>query len=251
MRVPLYLAAVLLIIAGVAYQFQDGLLTLYNARFLDGYTQKVAAHRINSQNRFDDLNGYGIRRFEIDLIWNGNDGQFDVCHDLEDCNTLTLTALLSQSVDSEFIWLDLKNLSEENVHPVLSAFEEIDHRFAIKDRSLIESTSLSIALGVLTQAGFNTSYYLPTEKISGNYPVELAGEIQQHLRHNSIPNISFDCRGYPFVTKELMPLLDPGIQFHVWNTRHSYQDWGLLDSLQGDPCISDPKTKTALISFFP
>ncbi len=173
----------------------------------------------------------------------------DICHDAKECTDLTFKDILLESKNIQFIWLDLKNLSSDNSHAVLKLLNKLDANFNIKSRMLIESGSLSTALLLLKKNGYNTSYYLPTRAIIDQGDIELANKILKHLQANQIPNISFDCRGYPFVKNILTPIFKINRPFYVWNIRYSYQKKYLISSLQHDDCISDENTKIALISY--
>jgi len=59
-------------------------------------------------------------------------------------------------------WFDIKNLTPENAAPMCAALETVCDQFALVRANLIIESMVAQGLGPFRQAGFRTSYYLPT-----------------------------------------------------------------------------------------
>ena len=249
MKKIFYACCAVIFIALLAILYEPLIRAGINLYRIGDIKEKIAPHRVNSLEALNKISILGIRKFETDLYWNPGNNNFQVCHDLEQCNSLNLETMLEQAQHAHFIWLDLKNLSEDNAADVASALAKTDRRFNIKKRVVIESSDTSKALAVISRSGFKTAYYLPTRKIIQAADATLAARITAHVVNNNIDNISFDCRGYAFVERELKPLLSAEVGYYVWNTRISYQDKALHRALASDRCLSDSKVRLGLIRF--
>lgn len=133
----------------------------YKIEFL-GHYDKIFAHRVNSKEKLKSSINF-FRGIELDLVYIGPEGIFDVNHPPEISIGLRLEDYISEITDDfkPFLWLDIKNLEPSNSEKILERLLEIfsKYNFAL-DRILIE-TQQPKALGIFNDAGFLTSYYLP------------------------------------------------------------------------------------------
>ena len=75
------------------------------------------------------------------------------------------TFLASVPADSiQKIWLDFKNLNEVNHIQALHELERLDKIFNLKNKAILESGWKAEEFKVFREAGWMTSYYLPTKK---------------------------------------------------------------------------------------
>ena len=226
---------------------------------LQGADARLLPHRVDTIGKLRQLWADGYRGLEVDVLFEESDGpRFAVGHDRDHLAGISLERLLESVETSALrkIWLDLKNLTDENVMAVLSRLERLDRRFSLKDLAIIETPSPSPLVARLREAGWQTSYYLPTGELrdlmaSGDDSALLrrATEIARQVSRQRMAAVSFDWRLYPFVKRHLEPLLDPAIRYHLWDLSLAFHDPDLPHTLAQTPWYGDERVDTALLRF--
>ena len=175
---------------------------IYSLKGLD----RIWPHRVNSLRRlkylYTDFAG-----FECDIRIDSAAGRLFVAHDPKDVSSLVFTDyLLQERKGRKLFWLDVKNLGNLNQTTFCGLLDQLDRKFSIKNRIIIESPNLE-ALEFVRNLGWLTSYYLPSEKIiSDNH---LQSVLQDH------PGIiSQDISQHDFMTKNF-----PGKKQLIWDIR--------------------------------
>ena len=147
----------ILLISLIAYKYSP-----YKIEFI-GHYNKILAHRVNSLEKLKSALNY-FNGVELDLVYNKTSNVLDVNHPPAISINLNFEDYISK-IDSKktpFLWLDIKNLTNENSEDILtlllSIFNERDFPL---NRVLIE-TRYPEALLIFTNSGFKTSYYLPS-----------------------------------------------------------------------------------------
>lgn len=130
-------------------------------------SSRVIPHRINSLGMLFDMWNDGVRSFEFDAIFR-KDGTFQTGHDSH-----LVIPLLEKYFDSidvekvERIWFDFKNLNKHNYKNVISRLGYLDKKYHLKHKLIFESPMAEPFYKELREAGWHTSYYMPTGTIVG------------------------------------------------------------------------------------
>ena len=190
-----------------SYIFQRRQLNLMPLTMRD----KVCAHRNNSLLKFMEALSL-FNCLEIDVIMNEAAGAAMVHHDSNDPTGLPLDVLLALSaVKGKRIWLDVKNLSDDNVGLLLAPLKRFDR--SDKD-TLVEvqaSTAGSAAVKRLSEAGYTVSYYLPNKlgiKCAANGSTGECAEFAAKVEHDlqsDFKSLSFDIKASQFVSALKLP----------------------------------------------
>jgi hypothetical protein len=165
---------------------------------------KICAHRNNSVIKYLEAISL-FECIEVDVVL--MKGTAMVHHDIDDPSGLPLELLLSlPTSSSKRLWLDVKNLSEENVSVLLDVLNKF-HRTA--EDTLVEISASAAGSGaatLLSEAGYTVSYYLPTELAvkcsSGDVTAECATfavRVERDLQ-SQFQSLSFDVRASRFVS---------------------------------------------------
>jgi hypothetical protein len=119
---------------------------------------KIWAHRVNTLERFLFLSDH-FQGFEMDIVFDEQRNFFDIRHPPATSINLSFEKYL-QAPESKgkFFWLDLKNLTNGNVGAILSSLRDLDNKYTIHQRIIIESNNI-LQLSKISDAGYFTSYY--------------------------------------------------------------------------------------------
>jgi hypothetical protein len=126
--------------------------------------ERLLPHRVNSLKRLQFLYPH-FKGFETDIRFNHQTGFLHIGHDEADIAALTLNDFLLVDTAKKFFWLDIKNVDSNHAAALLQALQLLDQTFHIKQRVLVESSSLNV-VQLLAADGFLTSYYLPVDSNS-------------------------------------------------------------------------------------
>ncbi len=236
------------------------LIQSYNVSTLtsEGLDGRIIPHRINYIDKLYRVLDDGIRSLEIDLIFrtSGHYGFFEIGHDETDATGVKFDLFLNvlQNYEIKKIWLDVKNLSDENIEAIIAELERLDSIYNIRDISIIE-TKTTNRLQNLSFKGFHTSYYLPTTKIlhllSENNEEDLkkeADRIKQQIMNESLSAISFDLRLYSYVKNYIEPVIPEYIVYHAWNSVRLYK-LSSVNTLKDSKYFKDPRLKTIIVKY--
>lgn len=227
-----------------------------NARLLlnAGMGERIFPHRVNSIGKLKEIWWAGFRAFEVDLIYDyKRDGLFYVGHN-DGVMGVDLETFLSSVPENEIrkIWLDLKNLNNENYFAALRELERIDGKLNIKGKAILESGWTSREFSVFRDSGWMTSYYLPTKRIGdllekgdSHGLADEAYLIADQIGKQKIHSISFDRNLYPFVKEFMEKNIDASINYHV-RYGPSLQNPEFGQEVGGDLVIKDDRVKTLL-----
>ena len=117
----------------------------------------VWQHRVNSAHLLEAAIKQDAKGIEIDIII--NDDNIYVSHDLPTKESLLLTDFIKLVPREMQIWMDFKQLTVARVPASLSILENIDKKYDIRRRALIESKNTS-ALSLLSKSGFHTLFWI-------------------------------------------------------------------------------------------
>ena len=182
-----------------------------NADLAEKYMpDKFWLHRTNSvdkQHEFADKYS-GI---EFDIIYYERENDFENSHDKKDLEKYNLEkqfAAYQRIGKPKGIWLDFKNLTENNKYAAKEKLNELLAKYQI-DKNLVwlESRNWQ-ALKVFHDDGYRTSYYLPYYKLDKMSASEIAQAKELTLKAASSGNVdavSFYGGYYDFIKSSALP----------------------------------------------
>lgn len=210
-------------------------------KYGEQFRKKIWAHRVNSIGALMEAKGL-FPGVEFDVNYDSKKKVFSIYHKPAPVTGLILEEYLEAIRDKPEmgLWMDLKNVSRDNLGDIVKRLEYLDRIYGIRERLIVETSPDSIfkELSHLSQKGFYRSYYLPTVDITRALEQDsdknlrlLAGEIRTNLDFINPNAISFDRRLMPFVQNYLINNVNKGdLEMLVWDT-------GLLSTLpqMGNP----------------
>jgi len=239
-------------------QSQEGL----NVQWLQSIDQiqRVIPHRVNTLGKFNDIFSVGCRAFELDVIFrnNGVKGFLEIGHDEATKTGADLADFLNRIQLSEVkkIWLDVKNLEENNLDELKEVLIGLDQSFDLKGKVIFESSMVSARLSEISDQGFHVSYYLPTDPLlallrSKNTTLlaQEAVRISEQIAKQRVIAVSFDARLYVFVKKWLQKRIPKNIVYHTWDLSLSLNSKRFVMKMQGKEYFRDPRVQTILVPF--
>ncbi len=191
-----------------------------------GLRASLWAHRVDTLGKMREVAPL-FAGAEIDVVFDAERGVLMVNHPPEPPSGLTLETLLDYSnrLNPDLaLWLDLKNLNETNAARVLEELNRLDARYAIRARALVETGHTGPAAAALRQAGYRSSYYLPTALVAQSAGAEPgvncygAQEVQRAVVARRFAAISYDWRGRRWVERCLGGFVrQRGLRSYAWD----------------------------------
>jgi len=160
---------------------------------------------VNSIKRLQQLDS-SLAGFEIDVYFDTSKNYFMVYHDSGVISELNLEAIMQQYQNRNMtasVWLDFKNLLAGNLYKSLKYISDLRHRYALKDKIIIESSYPEL-LQPFCDSGFFTSYYLPffnPYKLNEKALIEKIDSIATQLQKNKVSALSGYYFQYPVMKK--------------------------------------------------
>ena len=183
---------------------------------------------------------------EFDIIYYAETDTFGVSHDIENVISLPLEkSIVYLAETDQMIWLDFKNLTEQNKTASRNCLNAILNRHRIdKSRIVVESNAPS-SLEHYTEDGFYTSYYCPINDKNTFASVQTKKAYIDHIRQVSqSKNIrALSCAANYF---SLVREAAPQMELLTWE-RNDDKWWGfyLLPSLRA--IRNDKNVKAILV----
>lgn len=231
-----------------------------NIKYLLSINQasRVFPHKVNSTRKLHNIWNDGFRSFEVDVRFgDDNVNYFKVGHDKSDYKGVSLEEFIStvNYQEIEKVWLDFKNLTQENHEKALNRLKFLDQKFNLKSKTILESNTTSILFKLFNEHGWHTSYYLPTEKIlnilSTNDSIELKQESEKIANQLNLQNaaaVSFDQRLYSFVKHNLANEIRPNIVYHIWHAP-ALSNKNFRDLLEVNDLFLNERVETLLTKY--
>lgn len=225
----------------------------------EGLDSRLIPGAVNTQNALSEILDIGVRSMEVDVFFvPGNEtGNLKLAHSKKDISDVSLeeNMLVAGKHHLKKIWLDIKNLGKNNSDNLLASLENLDRLYNIKKYAIIETWSQGEELRAFSNAGFHTSYYLPTGPIrkllkEDSQPAmkQEAGRIAELVKKQRFSAVSFHVDLYPFVKTYLEPLLDEHIVYHTWDSAGLYLPIS-LHRLKESPFYKDKRVKTIIYNY--
>ena len=223
-----------------------------------GQDIKIFPQGVNTLGKLKDIWADGYKAFEIDVRFDKDKDCLHVGHDKQTEIGVCLIDFLKHIPVQEVkkIWVDLKNLNLKNYKKVLKILSRIKKSSDIKEQFIIEFSSTIDESSVLSQGGYHTSYYLPTNKIikmlkenDESAMKGLARRIVRQSHRQKLSALSFDYRAYPFVKNFVEPKLSSSIAYHLWDMDLSLKDIKFFKKIKNKNYYKDKRVKTILIFY--
>ncbi len=214
---------------------------------LDG---RLVPHKENRKTKMESVLNDGLRSVELDMLfYPQNGGYFEIGHDKKHARGFTFETYMKEMYPYKMkkIWMDVKNVTKENIGDIRKRLDYLDEKYAIKNIVLFESKITDAHYKLLSDAGYHTSYYLPgyTEEEFKEHATELSKQIEaQHVKA-----ISFPSAKYPFIKEYLEPLISKDIVYHTWHTFKAKKRDAVYMIYDQD-YYHDKRVKTMLYDYF-
>ena len=216
---------------------------------------RIFPHRTNTMGALTTILYNGCNSFELDLVFKGTGDTcfFEIGHGENEMSGMKFEEMLELVKDSEIqrIWLDIKNINDENLKSVLQHLQKLDNVYNLKSKVIVETSMLNETFSLFNQNGFHTSYYIPSQykDYDQQAKTKVAKEISNQIILQQVNAISFDYALYPFVKKYIEPQIDSQVVYHTWNVSLGFQQSDLIQSLDNSNYYHDSRIKTILIKF--
>lgn len=238
------------------FRKSDGIkmLLIFGAILLSGYTihiwtelgkypDKIWLHRCNSiEKLYEKQDCYP--NIEVDVVFRKN-GSFDITHDADTSFQLGLESYFTYiQGKNRKIWLDVKNLTDENTFEMLDALNKLVKHFNISKNQLILESNCGVALKVFTENGYYTSLYVTYDKPSRIGQEKLKAcirELKTCVDMHIVRALSFPGWWYD----EIKASLDSPIDLLVW--KHRTTQFELLFFPEGRELLNDSRVKVVLV----
>jgi hypothetical protein len=223
---------------------------------LDG---KLIPHKADYINKLKNILSDRIRSFEFDTLFNDNamTPYFEVGHDISDMHGVSFESYLKLARGKHIvkIWMDIKNINRNNVDDVLRRLNYLDKKYDIKDILIFETSSTLPEVRKISDEGYHTSYYLPSDVLSSvakmsmpdmvNEARRIKRQIElQHLKAISFPNIL-----YWFVKSCVEPIISGNIVYHTWGG-YRLRKKDELSYIQHENIYNDDRIKTIIYTYY-
>lgn len=171
---------------------------------------KFWLHRVNSVEKQMEFSEK-YTGLEFDIVFYHKEMAFENSHDadcLEKFNFEKQLKLYKYLGNSNRMWLDFKNLTDENKYDSLTVLNDLLSKYNVdKNKVWVESQNWQ-ALKVFKEAGFRTSYYFPYYNFSkmSSSEIETAKQKTERIAFSgNVDAISFYGGYYSFINSLNLP----------------------------------------------
>jgi hypothetical protein len=248
----------LIVVIGLLVAYHKEIIRYFHMRAIvaENLDGRLIPHRVNRVDKLASILDKGIRSFEIDLLLRSEGARvfFEAGHSDEDARGVPLHRFLEmlRGTGPRKIWLDIKNLDDNNMHAAVLELRRLDSIYAVKEIAIVESSTTSDSFSRFRNAGFHTSYYLPTERITSLLTLDdrekltrEALKIAAQIDRQSVSAVSFNLTLYPFVKQYLEPVIADSIVYHAWDSV-DLRKWGALNRLKSTDYYRDTRLETLI-----
>ncbi|PKP25656.1 MAG: hypothetical protein CVU03_07325 [Bacteroidetes bacterium HGW-Bacteroidetes-2] len=210
-----------------------------------GYQNKIWAHQVNTIKKLKVVqsNYYGI---ELDIVFDSITHTFDVHHPPESSIGLTLETYLTHLKNTKNIgiWLDFKNLNEVNSNNALNRLLFLTEKYQLNNNNIIVESQHPKHLKIFQEAGFKTSYYLPSNlhKLSSKDLSEKINDIKLTIKNYTPAAISTNSVDYAIVAKHF-----PEQSKYLWSIDKTFTSRMIKNFIQTRKVLKDPKAEVLLV----
>jgi len=188
-----------------------------------------------AEEKFDGL--------ETDLIYSEYQDRILIGHDL--CDSvygLTFDTWLDSlnHPDSNYYWLDMKNLTPENASRISHLICQVGRKHNILQRMMVESQDHQ-ALKTVKDSGLHVILWVDNIWWSGRSEKEWFKNTCQQIEELHPDALSGDYHNYP-----RLPDAFPYQNIHIWDTPREYNDTNVAHSLM---IAANPSVKVVLVDY--
>jgi len=224
-------------------------------RHLDSQFTVMPAN-VNSIGKAHDARSNGFRSIQLDVLVT-KDGELQLANQSHPSG-LDLNELIEviSTHDKFSVLVHLKNLRKDNLKSVLNDLDNLNKRFGLKNRLIIESSVQDGSLRSLGEAGWETAYILPSAKIeklmrgeNHSGAKQLAKSITVSVNRESATGISFTNEDYSFVRLHLSDLIPPETGFYLHDKTLELSQSGFLQELETNNYQNDERIKFIIVKY--
>ena len=164
---------------------------------------------------------------EVDLNYSEYQDLIFMGHELSDTiKGLAFDAWLDslRHPDSNYYWLDMKNLSQENASRISHRICLAARRHRIMQRVMVESQD-PIALQTVRDSGLRVIFWVENNWWTGRSDKDWAATLRQQINTLHPDALSGDYHMFP-----LLPDSFPNENIHIWDTPREYNDTNVAHS---------------------
>ena len=222
-----------------------------------GVPSTLWAHRVNTLGKMRDVANI-FAGVEIDVVYDEQERVLFVNHPPDPPSGLKLDSLLryANRLDRKLgLWLDVKNLNEENAAALLHALRRLDATHAIRDRAIVETDHVGPAAERIREAGFLTSYYLPTALVTRQAAATEttcngATGVQHSVAAHRFAAVSYDWRGHRWVERCLGAFVrKQALRRYAWDLSTPFSDRAAGEALNAERLQSYAGLSAILVPF--
>ena len=153
--------------------------------------KNLLLHRANSIEKLRIAGLCDFDGVEIDLIYDNKLKKLMVGHDSITDQSLPLELFLEQLSKWNYkrVWLYVKNCKNENANEIFNYIEQINKKYQIKSKTILELSTDDNVYSVFKNSGWFVSYYL-IEK--SNDPKSICEMTTNNIKHLDLSGLSFD-----------------------------------------------------------
>lgn len=219
-----------------------------------GLMSKIYPHRVNTSGKLKEVIYSGYKSAEVDVLFMQNDSSsyFEIGHHMGAMSGMSLETFLIQSKGKlSKLWLDVKNLSQDNYLEFEKRLLYLDKLYSIKSKFIVETSSETALLSGLSDLGFHMSYYIPTSLSAANDSelLNAAHKIAKQVQLQNLSAVSFDSVLYPFVKKYLEPIISDGVVYHTWDISLQLKQPNFWEKITEREVLKDQRIKSILVKY--
>ena len=212
---------------------------------------RIVPHKVNYKNKLYNILSSDLHAFEFDTNFNTNAKipYFEVGHDDKELHDISFEDYLKIIKNKKIkkIWMDIKNVNENNIHKILKRLDYLDKTYDIKDILIFETSATTSKVKLISDAGYHTSYYIPIIYALANN-IFTAKKLKKQIQDQGLKAVSFPSYLYDFVNTNLKPIIAERIVFHTWATyKFKYKDE--LKKIKKEKFYTDNRIKTILFTY--
>ena len=237
--------------------FKENLKTLHGNKSLEVLPdlddmKKIWLHRTDSYKKVLEL-GNGYSGIEFDCVYHEDMDDFENSHDYSQSVEFYLNDSLKAFVQlkdwqNKKIWIDFKNLTEENKIAAERKLSELFSKYSIKKENCYVESNNWKSLDIFKKNGWQTSYYFPyyeLSKLSSSQIDDIKEQTIKISKSGYVSAISFAFAYYDFI-KTLET--DRSIHLLTWIDYVDRRDFECNEAYF--PIIKDPRIKAILVKEF-
>lgn len=204
---------------------------------------KFWLHRTDTTNKLI-TKGKRYKGVELDIVFYEKENDFDNSHDKAEHIEYPLANMMKiLGGNDQKIWLDYKNLTEDNAKKSLERLEELLTLYGVdKRRCIVESPNYR-ALKHFHDKGFYTSFYAPVDK---KYLTIYDEQIKyQSILNDAISTGNVDAISFPWEYYNLVKQNECGKDMLLWDQNSKW--WMFYIDPARDAIRRDERVKVILV----